>query len=107
LNLFAFAKWFGSSIFCEHTFSQNILSFNKLRFICQLDASWQTLKANIMKTLLTFYLLTLFINISIAQTTAIPDLNFEQALISQGYDIGPPDGAIPTSNIDTITFLDF
>ncbi len=43
--------------------------------------------------------------LSTAQTTAVPDVNFEQALINQGYDTGLPDGTVPTSAIDTITSL--
>ncbi|QCX01642.1 T9SS type A sorting domain-containing protein [Aggregatimonas sangjinii] len=38
-------------------------------------------------------------------TTAIPDPNFEQALIDLGYDIGPIDGIIPTANIIEVTRL--
>lgn len=53
--------------------------------------------------LLTFSLI-LCVTID-AQTTLIPDSNFEQALINLGYDFGAPDGIIPTSNIDTITSL--
>jgi len=40
-----------------------------------------------------------------AQTTAIPDANFEQALINLGYDTGVPDGVVLTSNINTIPTL--
>ncbi|PCJ26369.1 MAG: hypothetical protein COA97_06195, partial [Flavobacteriales bacterium] len=40
-----------------------------------------------------------------AQTTAIPDANFEQALINQGYDSGPIDGLVLTANINTIGTL--
>ena len=40
-----------------------------------------------------------------AQTTAIPDQEFELALIFRGYDVAPPDGVIATSSIDTITVL--
>ena len=39
---------------------------------------------------------------SLAQTTAIPDANFEQALIDLGYDTGTPDGSVPTANISNI-----
>jgi len=42
---------------------------------------------------------------SIAQTTAIPDPNFEQALINLGLDSGPIDGVVPTANINTVTSL--
>ena len=34
-----------------------------------------------------------------AQNTLIPDPNFEQKLISLGYDSGTPDGSVPTANI--------
>jgi hypothetical protein len=44
--------------------------------------------------------------VSRAQTTAIPDANFEQALIDLGYDTGTPDGVVLTSNIDAVSFLD-
>ncbi len=40
-----------------------------------------------------------------AQTTTIPDVNFEQALIARGYDSGVPDGMVLTVNIDTVTVL--
>lgn len=40
-----------------------------------------------------------------AQTTAIPDANFEQALINLGYDSGLIDGTVPTANISIITSL--
>ncbi len=43
-----------------------------------------------------------FIN---AQITLIPDTNFEQNLIWQGYDSGSIDGFILTANIDTISTL--
>ena len=55
------------------------------------------------------YLLLSFISImqmSFAQTTAIPDPNFELALISQAYDSGPLDGQVLTSNINTIITID-
>ena len=58
-----------------------------------------------MKNLLPLFLL-LFANITIAQTTAIPDANFEQALINLGLDNGSPDGVTFTANIDTVTHLD-
>ena len=45
---------------------------------------------------------TSFLN---AQTTAIPDANFEQALINLGYDTGIPDGTVPTASIDTVAYL--
>lgn len=43
---------------------------------------------------------------SFCQNTAIPDSNFEQALIDLSYDSSPIDGQIPTANISTITDLD-
>lgn len=57
-----------------------------------------------------FYLFLFAISIlnlhSYAQNTAIPDNNFEQALIDLGLDIGPLDNLVPTANINTITNLD-
>lgn len=58
-----------------------------------------------MKTFLSSLLIIVLSNSIIAQTTAIPDANFEQALIDLGYDIGSPDGTVPTSNINSVTFL--
>ena len=43
--------------------------------------------------------------IGFGQQTYVPDTNFEQALINLGYDTGAPNGYIPTSNINTITYL--
>lgn len=40
-----------------------------------------------------------------AQTTNIPDPNFEQALIDLGYDSGTIDGSVPTANISGVTSL--
>ncbi|ANW96125.1 hypothetical protein AXE80_07470 [Wenyingzhuangia fucanilytica] len=37
--------------------------------------------------------------------TAIPDANFEQALIDLGHDSGSVDGGVPTANINTLTSL--
>ena len=59
----------------------------------------------IMKQLLTL-LLALSFGLSFAQTTLIPDANFEQALIDKGFDAGTLDGSVPTANIDTLTYLD-
>ncbi len=50
------------------------------------------------------FLLISFIGLS--QNTAIPDPNFEQALISEGYDVGPIDGFVPTANISGEDDLD-
>ncbi|NHF59156.1 DUF5011 domain-containing protein, partial [Flavobacteriaceae bacterium TP-CH-4] len=41
-----------------------------------------------------------------AQNTAIPDANFEQALIDLGYDSAPLDRLVPTANIVRVTGLD-
>ncbi|MEM5563728.1 hypothetical protein WNY78_01360 [Psychroserpens sp. AS72] len=38
--------------------------------------------------------------------TYIPDHNFEQALIEEGYDSGPLDNLVLTANINTVTSLD-
>ena len=43
---------------------------------------------------------------SIGQFTAIPDANFEQALIDLGHDTGAPDGQVLTANISGVTTLD-
>ena len=56
-----------------------------------------------MKKLLL--LLTLAPYISVGQTTAIPDANFEQALINLGYD-NVIDGGVLTANISGVTSLD-
>ena len=37
--------------------------------------------------------------------TAIPDDNFEQALIDLGLDQGVIDGYVPTANLDTVKSL--
>ncbi len=50
-------------------------------------------------------LLTLAPCIAFGQTTAIPDANFEQALINLGHDTGTPDGSVLTASIDTVTYL--
>ncbi len=59
----------------------------------------------IMKILLLFYTSLFFSFSLIGQTTAIPDPNFEQALIDQGYDSGSIDGVVFTDSINTITVL--
>ena len=56
-----------------------------------------------MKKLL---LILLYVPLIISGQTLIPDANFEQALINLGYDMGIPNGSVPTANIDTVTFLD-
>ena len=43
--------------------------------------------------------------IGFSQNTYVPDDNFEQALIDQGYDSGPLDDYVPTANIINITGL--
>ncbi|MAZ36038.1 MAG: hypothetical protein CL842_01120 [Crocinitomicaceae bacterium] len=58
-----------------------------------------------MKTTISVLIVTLFSNLLIARTTAIPDVNFEKALIALGYDSGTPNGTIPTANIRTIQQL--
>ena len=40
-----------------------------------------------------------------AQSTYVPDNNFEQALIDLGYDSGVLDDYVPTANINTVTLL--
>ncbi|MBL4703721.1 MAG: hypothetical protein JKY54_04320 [Flavobacteriales bacterium] len=53
-----------------------------------------------------FVFIHLFIgSFSFGQTTAVPDANFEQALIDLGYDSGIPDGSVPTANISGLTAL--
>lgn len=58
-----------------------------------------------MKTVLMVFTILLLSNLTIAQTTAIPDANFEQKLIGLGFD-NIIDGVVLTANIDTITHLD-
>lgn len=58
-----------------------------------------------MKTILSILTILILSNLVIAQTTAIPDSNFEQELINLGYDTGIPDGVVLTSNIDNISSL--
>ncbi|PCI99850.1 MAG: hypothetical protein COB15_03435 [Flavobacteriales bacterium] len=57
-----------------------------------------------MKQLLALLFLFITVN-SNAQTTAIPDANFELRLISQGLDV-VLDGQVLTANIDTVTYVD-
>ena len=56
------------------------------------------------KTLLFLLLLSVFFGH--AQYTAIPDPNFEQALIYKGIDSGTIDGKVLTANINRVTRLD-
>ena len=52
-------------------------------------------------------LLLFFININVAQTTTIPDENFEQALIDMNIDSdNTVNGQVLTADIDTVTVLD-
>ena len=48
---------------------------------------------------------TLFFIGASGQTTAIPDANFEQALINLGFDNGVINGSVSTANIDTVSVL--
>jgi len=58
--------------------------------------------------LLFLPLLLFFININLAQTTAIPDEVFEQALIDLGIDSdGTINGQVLTSDIENVVELDF
>lgn len=60
-----------------------------------------------MKTYISFILFFIGIISSDAQTTAIPDPNFEQALINMGIDSdGTINGQVLTSDIVNITILD-
>jgi len=59
-----------------------------------------------MRRLLQFLMLISFSNVTIAQTTSIPDSKFEQELINLGYDTGVPDGIVLTANIDSVLVLD-
>lgn len=52
------------------------------------------------------FFLTFIGVVGVSQNTAIPDPNFEQELILQGFDTGPIDGFVPTANISGITNLD-
>jgi hypothetical protein len=56
------------------------------------------------KGLLAIIATLFFIGVN-AQITAIPDTNFEQALIDLGLDYGVPDGIVLTANIDTVSLL--
>ena len=58
-----------------------------------------------MKPIITLFTAVLLSQAIMAQTTLIPDANFEQALIDQGYDTGTPDGSVPTANISGVTNL--
>ncbi len=58
-----------------------------------------------MKILLLVLLNFVLLNSFLGQNTSIPDPNFEQALINLGYDLGVPDGTVPTANIDTLSSI--
>ena len=58
-----------------------------------------------IRVLLIPVLFSLFTNFATAQTTAIPDTNFEQALITLGIDSGLIDGTVLTANISGVTSL--
>ena len=60
----------------------------------------------IMKKLYTFFLGIIFSTTAFSQNTAIPDSNFEQALIDLGYDTDGLNNSVVTANINTITNLD-
>lgn len=60
------------------------------------------------ETILAFILAIIFSgceNKNHTETTAIPDANFEQALIVLGYDSGEPDGEVLTSTINKVDSL--
>ena len=57
-----------------------------------------------MKKLLLLLLLG-FTIVGFSHNTAIPDPNFEQALIDLGYDTAPINGSVPTANISGVTNL--
>ncbi|KAF2328450.1 T9SS type A sorting domain-containing protein [Flavobacterium nitrogenifigens] len=59
-----------------------------------------------MKTKLHLFLLLLTSFSFYAQSTLIPDLNFENKLIKLGIDSGTPDGKVLTSRIANLTTLD-
>lgn len=58
------------------------------------------------KNLLYSLSISLISYVGASQNTAIPDANFEQALIDLGYDNGAINGVVATANINTITTLD-
>ena len=62
------------------------------------------MKNSTILTLLTTIFLVLQLQVN-AQTTYVPDDNFEQALIYLGYDSGPLDNFVPTANISQLTSL--
>ena len=58
-----------------------------------------------MKKTFSLLAIALFSNLITAQTTSIPDPNFEEALIDLGHDVGPIDGVVLTANIDDLEYL--
>jgi len=58
-----------------------------------------------MKKIIVIFLI-LFTSLINAQTTLIPDYDFELFLINQGFDFGAPDGSVLTADIDYIQYLD-
>lgn len=60
----------------------------------------------LLKSKLFFYCLFFISFYTSSQNTFVPDDNFEQALIDLGYDVGPLDDFVPTTNINTVTSLD-
>ena len=54
------------------------------------------------KIYLALILLICTVQLEAQQTTAIPDSNFEQAIIDLGYDIGTPDGFVLTDSIKKV-----
>lgn len=59
----------------------------------------------VSKKYIYVFFLVLFDLIGFSQNTAIPDPNFEQALIDLGLDIAPINGFVPTANISDVTDL--
>lgn len=57
-----------------------------------------------MKSIFSLLTILFLSNLIFGQTTAIPDVNFEQELINLGFD-GVLDGQVLTANIDTLTSL--
>jgi len=58
-----------------------------------------------MKTKLLLLLILANFSIYAQQYTAIPDVNFENKLISLGIDSGTPDGQVLTSKVSSLTSL--
>ncbi len=58
-----------------------------------------------MKKAFLFFLSLLLSNFCFSQNTYVPDDNFEQELINLGYDSGPLDDYVLTTNIESVTSL--